>query len=132
MLERGSIRHIDRYKQLLDFSGLQFERKITPTDIDMLIDFGSKELVIGEFKSAGAPVHRGQLRCITSLLEVHHSYGIRSLGMIAYHDYPPEQVIMVSKLLVDQLWFHPRKGWVPESKGRTVREIIDAWREWGH
>lgn len=130
MKARGDIFNERRYKQLVSFVGLEFERKITPTDFDMVIDFGGKEIVIGEFKLFGNELPHGQRLCITNILEALFRSGVKPLGLIACHDVPPEERIEAATLIVSEVWFAPDKGWRPEQRARTVRQVIDDWRKY--
>lgn len=47
---RGEIVHRDRARQILDFSGMSFDYKITPTDIDGLIEYRNKCFIFFEVK----------------------------------------------------------------------------------
>jgi hypothetical protein len=47
---RGEIVYTKRKQQINSFKNLQFENKITPTDIDGVIDFGNKYFVLFEIK----------------------------------------------------------------------------------
>ena len=126
---RGVIKNLKRYKQLLSFEGLKFERNITPTDLDAIIDFASKEWVLIEYKTEGNPVLRGQRIAISSLLEHQAKSGIKALGIIATHNYPSHEIIDGAQCLVIEVWTQ-RKGWQQPRQQRTVRETIDFWRDW--
>jgi len=47
---RGLIKYPSRYKQLISFEGLERHRKITPTDIDGLIDYAGNAFFYMECK----------------------------------------------------------------------------------
>lgn len=47
---RGEIKFIDRYKQLISYEGLERHRKITPTDIDGVIDYNGNAFIFLEGK----------------------------------------------------------------------------------
>lgn len=128
MKSRGEIRSIEAYKQLNDFSGLLFERKITPTDFDLVIDFGGSEWVLGEIKHKQASVPYGQRLCLTRALEAHYKAKVKALGIIAYHDYSPSELIPVASLIVAEVWTDPDPGWRLPSRTATILEIIRAWR----
>lgn len=131
ILARGAIRNPERYRQPHDFSGLQFERGITPTDFDLVLDFGGREWVVGELKLQGTKVPEGQLRAITSALNSHTLAGVRSLGLVAVHNCQPDEVVDAAGCWVRDYWIAGR-GWcqVPVSKPRRVREFIESWRNW--
>lgn len=65
----GTITNRDRAKQIRDFSGLQYAGKITPTDIDGMIDFGNKAFVFFELKFGNTPLHYGQRLALERLVD---------------------------------------------------------------
>lgn len=128
--KRGEIFNLEKYKQakLLDFSGLQFERKITPTDIDLIIDFSNKEWVIGEFKTKGTDIPYGQKLCLERLCKNLTLQTKQVLGFIAFHQTSnPNQIIKASECIVTEIWYD--NTW-KESSPRTVRDLIEKWRQY--
>ena len=129
---RGAIRHPETYRQMFDFSGLQFERKITPMDIDFCLEFSGRQLVLGEFKGPGGKIRRGQRKALTTLAIAAHRGGMDVLAFIARHDSAPDEVVKAHLAQVVEVLspdFHPfwRK---PSGGDRRVRELIDSWRVW--
>lgn len=129
---RGEIKNMERYKQLHDFSELIFERGITPTDFDLVIDFGRRQWVLGEIKSVGKALPRGQRMAIEAALLAHTQAGIDCLGFVADHDTASHELIHVANLPVREYWLSQHKHWSPVHgyPGRTVKEFIEAWRAW--
>lgn len=130
MVERGAIRNVERYKQLIDFSGLIFERKITPTDIDLFLDFNGTEAILGEFKLQGKSLPYGQRRALNELLKDATNSGKHTLGFVAEHQTPPDQQINAATCLVVEYWSDKTPLWKPPKQPINVREMIDRWREW--
>ena len=64
---RGSIQFPDRARQLIDFSGLRYN-KITPTDIDGFIEYHDEAIVFMEFKYGNAELPYGQKLALERLL----------------------------------------------------------------
>lgn len=127
--ERGKIINLARYKQakLLDFSGLYFERKITPTDIDLIIDFGDKEWILGEFKTKGNDIPYGQRLCLERLLKSLLLNQKLVLGFIAFHETQDcNKIIDASECIVTEIWYNDK--W-HKSLPRTVKNLIEKWRE---
>ena len=125
---RGTIHSLERYKQLIDFSGLRFERNITPTDFDAAIDFGSKEWVLIEYKHKGNPLSSGQRRCLESALLAHQKSGIKALGIVANHSTEADEVIDGASCNVIEVWSNGQ--WRTPRVQRTVKETIDFWRSY--
>lgn len=59
MSERGKIKYPLSAGQLRDFSGLQYGR-ITPTDVDALIEYQDKAYILIELKTSGVKLEYGQ------------------------------------------------------------------------
>jgi hypothetical protein len=53
------IRNEKRVTQAIDFTGIQ-SGKIHPTDIDFVLEFDNKVLILGEVKYKGNPIPTGQ------------------------------------------------------------------------
>jgi len=123
---RGKIHAIERFKQLLSFEGLNFERNITPTDFDAVIDFGSKEWVLIEYKHEGNSLSWGQRKCLSSALEAHQKQGIAALGILAVHNTKSDELIDAASCRVVEVWIKGK--WIMPKQIRTVRETIDFWR----
>lgn len=131
MIQRGAIRHKDRYLQakLLDFSGLQFERKITPTDVDLFVEFGNTEYIIGEFKLMGKGLDYGQRLALSNLLNTIASVqGKRVFGFVAEFNCPPGEEIQAANCTIAEYWHNPLNRWVKPSSVLSVKDGIELWR----
>ena len=82
---RGKIYNRDRSKQTYDFSGLCFGN-ITPTDIDMLIEYKNRAYVILEIKYGDAKLPAGQDLALTRLTDDLEHSGKSTLCIIASHE----------------------------------------------
>lgn len=66
MTERGNIQNVDRRRQILDCDGLQFPSairryaNITPTDLDLFIEYNGRCFILAEIKYKGKEVGYGQ------------------------------------------------------------------------
>lgn len=127
---RGAIYNVERYKQLLDFSGLRFERNITPTDIDMFLDFGGKEFIVGEFKKTGNSMPYGQELALNQLLKnLSRNPRNEVLGFVAEHNTPVDQQINAASCYVAKVWRIREPKWLQPSRPITVKDLIDRWRD---
>ena len=70
---RGEINYIKRAQQILDFSGMLFDYKITPTDIDGCIEYRNKCFMFFEVKykndEGTAPLPFGQALALTRIID---------------------------------------------------------------
>lgn len=124
--ERGEIRNRANAKQLRDFRGLQFERGITPTDIDAFLDFGDKLFVFVEAKHGRAEPPTGQRIALERVCTATQSSGRESYVLLAHHDTPSTQDVDLATATVSCV-FH-KHCWRPVRVNLTVREAIDGLR----
>ena len=123
MSDRGVIQHRDRARQILDFHGLQYERGITPTDIDLFLDFENKAFVFGEIKHRDTQLTYGQRLALERLVD---ACPITSILFIARHNIDDcEQDVDVSILYVDE--YRWERVWKDVVKQETVRQFIDRF-----
>jgi len=129
---RGQIFDRSRSRQIIDFSGLRYG-KITPTDIDGLIEFRNKYFILIELKLHNAQMPRGQeiafVRMVLNLKKANKP----SVLFIASHDVEdPEDDIDASKAIVTKL-YHPADGiaparrWMQFNNKKSLRDAIDLF-----
>lgn len=123
MLPRGVIRNPEQAKRINDFSGLRFG-KITPTDIDGLIDFQDKAYVLIETKYTGGHMPFGQRLAIERLIDIIEETGRRSLALVAEYKNNDGEIDCAKAVVVEyrmkHVWRIPR---VP----LNVRDAIDRF-----
>lgn len=122
--QRGKIYNPDRAGQLKDFSGLRWD-KITPTDVDGLVDFGDKLWVNMEFKYGDAPLPYGQRLAIERLCS-DLAKTKPTLGIIARHTHPANEPIDCANAEVAEIWYDGK--FTPPAGRYTVRTLTDAFR----
>jgi len=118
-MDRGVIYNRDRATQVRDFSGLRFG-KITPTDIDGLIDFGDKCFVIIETKFGDTELPYGQRLAIERVIDKLPL----SLAIIASHDKSAQEDIDVADCTVTE--FRTQRSW-KKIKKYNVKKLIDLF-----
>jgi hypothetical protein len=123
---RGKIHHPGRYRQLVDYSGLQFERGITPTDIDGVLDFNGRLFIFLEFKHGDAPLPFGQRLALQRLCDGLIRPHIQAAVILARHDDPVDREVMASKAIVSEYrWF---RRWRKPQHQITVLQAIEKIR----
>lgn len=134
MDNRGKIKNMARYDQSkrIDFSGMRFERNITPTDVDMALEFQGNEFIFGEYKLEGADFLHGQKLCMENLCTaISRDKTKRVLAFLAEHNTSVDQVIDASSARIISWWRFDESQWVEiRSEVRTVFEFINKWRIW--
>jgi len=134
MDNRGKIKNMARYDQSkrIDFSGMRFERNITPTDVDMALEFKGNEFIFGEYKLEGADFLHGQKLCMENMcLAISSDKRKRVLAFLAEHNASVDQVIDASSARITSWWRFDESQWVEvRTEVRTVLEFINKWRNW--
>lgn len=126
--ERGKVRNRSYYNQVRDFSGLRCGMKntITPTDIDLFIEYENICYVCGELKFGDTSLEEksGQRLALQRLCD-DMSKIKPTIVIIANHKCGPDEDIDVSKTIVREMRFHGE--WRPPKTELTTRELIDMF-----
>ncbi len=122
MVERGVIRNRDRARQIVDFHDLRWG-KITPTDIDGLLDFGNKVFVCIEYKYEDAEMGYGQELAFKRLVDALSKPCILIQATHSQHD--PNKDIDGANARVVRVYYKGK--WYPSK--HTVRQVIDTFLE---
>ena len=122
MVERGAVYNRAYAAQLRDFTGLNYG-KITPTDIDAVIDFGGKACVIIEMKHKGARLPYGQALAIERIIDGLQRGGVDSIALIAEHDSKGD-IDFALGTVVKYRWLGE---WLEMKHNWTVRHAVDGF-----
>lgn len=122
-MERGKIRNREAGKQIIDYSGLRFN-KITPTDIDGLIEFQGKAFIFYEFKYMGAPMPLGQRIALTRMVDAICMGGTPAMLILGSHNNPAAEDIDAANAVAKSIYWNGSWG---SGCGRTVREVTDGF-----
>ena len=130
-MPRGVIEHKSRAQQINDFSGLRYG-KITPTDVDLFIDFGNRIFVIGEIKYKDKPCSYGQYLAIERFVDRLAKTGdIKALMFVAEHDvYDTDSEVNVANCIIREYRLGRVTRAVTLQKPRkkiTVKQLIDKF-----
>lgn len=105
-VKRGQVANVVRATQWRDYSGLRFERNITPTDIDGSLDFDGKLFVMLEYKFKGTPLSHGQRIHLESHTKAINSGDKKAACLICEHETPANQPIDgASAIVTEYLWW---------------------------
>ena len=119
---RGVIVNEARARQLRDFSGLTYGT-ITPTDIDLCMEYRDRSFVFAEIKMPGHEIPKGQRIALERIVD-----GLRAAGKVAVlflveNNQPdPEIPTAVSSCIV--LKFYCNRRW-RDGGGKTPKEWMD-------
>lgn len=122
--QRGVIQNRNRKQQIANMNGLRFN-KITPTDLDAVIDFDDRLFVFIEGKFIATPIPFGQQLAINRLCDACHRPPHRyAYAIIADHHHPSDEDVDFSNMTVRTIRQNGR--WKPPmQRGLTVRQAID-------
>jgi hypothetical protein len=122
MTNRGVIENRERAKQLRDFSGLQYG-KITPTDIDGLIEWKDIAYIIIETKFENAELPSGQKLALERLCDDLQNYK-HTIVIISTHNHPVNEDIDLANTMVKR--YRWQRKWVDMTDNPyTVKKLID-------
>lgn len=123
-MERGVIRNRAHATQVRDFRKLRFGN-ITPTDIDMLIEYRNLGWVYGELKFVGAELPFGQRLAMERMCD-DLARAKPTLGIVAQHNTSGD--IDVAEAIVTEMRWQAR--WVVPAERTTVKELVDRFVKW--
>tara|TARA_R110000765_G_scaffold413412_1_gene513436 strand:+ start:1009 stop:1416 length:408 start_codon:yes stop_codon:yes gene_type:complete len=126
------IRNSKQVTQAISFEGLQ-NKKIHPTDVDILLEVDNKFIIIGEVKKINNDIPFGQKKALERIIK-RWEYGNYILLKIV-HDFNndnsdiPASICKVEKYYYKEKWYDIK----PEFKNKTLVEIINKLaNHWNH
>lgn len=118
--KRGTVQHDKRIRQLVRFSGIKYG-SITPTDIDMSLDYHKKLFVFCEFKLKGTEVLDGQKMHLEALVD---GLGQNAIAFICEHDIEDaSQDVIAADAIVKSYYYCGE--WTKAKNAKTVKWCID-------
>ena len=121
------IRNSNQTKQGLDFTGVE-NGKIHPTDIDAVLEFDNKALILIEVKKKGSKIPLGQRLLLERLCGSWHTE--KSIVLYATHAYGDEtRDIPLSECVIDACYY--KKAW-RSIKSKPLKETLNKiGKDWG-
>ena len=124
--ERGKIHNLARYKQSVEFHGLRYG-KITPTDIDGLIEYRNKVFVFYELKLRGKTIDHGQKMALQNVADGLNRQGKYAIVLKCEHDVHDTAKIVDAATAEVTLVYWFGKWTQPKQLGITAREATDSF-----
>lgn len=118
---RGEIYNRQRAKQINNFNGLSYG-KITPTDIDGLLDMHGKCAILIEMKYKDAPLPFGQKLALERVVS---NSKVASICIVAAHDLPVDLDVPVADCIVREYFYHGK--WHEPKEQYTVKRMCDEF-----
>lgn len=127
-MDNSLYKNKERARQLVSFHNLQYERGITPTDVDLFMDFGNKVFIVGEIKYNNKPCDKGQYLAILRFVDriATTTPEVKALMFVAEHqEHNPQNDIDAASCQVREY----RTGRVTRKveKKMTVKQLIDGF-----
>lgn len=143
MVKRGDVEKVEyskssfhspkRAKQLIDFAGMKFNKKVRPTDIDafngeslsasMDFDRGKKGFVFYEVKYLDNGMDVGQILHLEALCD---NLKTPSLALHVSHDVEDtNKPVFLKDCIVQNAYFEGK--WVSHWNGKTAQEVTKAF-----
>ena len=122
---RGAVHTKHRAGQLRDYSGLLLDRKITPSDIDGVIEYGDNIWVFIELKIEGVEMPYGQRLMYERLVDDLAVTGKPTMCLVAEHNTSVEEQINAALCSVSE--FRYRGKWHKPIRNINLREAIDKF-----
>lgn len=124
---RGTIKYLNRFKQVISFEGMERLRRITPTDIDGFIDYGGKFFIYMECKHEGKDLEYGQRLAMENIVKSHTMAGHRACAIWFCHNSSYEDVIICKDQVVKSIYGgkNGKLRWI-NVYNKTVIQIIET------
>lgn len=119
----GQFHNHTRARQLVSFSGMTWG-KISPTDLDCVLEFQNRLFIFVELKSSGAPVPQGQRLCLERLASaISQDPSKTAVSIVADHWTPSSEDISCGSCLVREVFTGGQ--WRPAKEQVTVKRMVD-------
>lgn len=126
---KSKIQNPRRMKQLIDFSGLELDGGIYPTDIDGLIEYHNSEYIIIEVKHGKTNVPYGQKLALRRMVDDFTKAGKRAMAIVCEHRIDDtSKPIIAASCKVREIYYGGERQWRPPDNQMTVRQAIDSFR----
>lgn len=123
---RGSIQFRERAKQLIDFRGMVYGNKITPTDFDGVMEWhDAKTWVVYEFKYNDAQMSYGQRKALEEFVDDEVKAQKEAIAIVCRHYVAdPQKDVLAADAVVDMFYWN---GKWHSGNGRKCKEFTDSF-----
>jgi len=113
------IKHEKRIKQVLNFKGVG-NSKIHPTDIDAVLEFDKKFLIMFEVKYKGVQVPTGQELVLHRIADAWEVAGGEAFVVYCWHETETSEIVNMQNTVVYKV-YHNKKNFKRE---QNIREFL--------
>lgn len=125
MAQIGEIRNEENFKQPLLFTGIIRHRGISPTDIDMCIEYNGNAILLFEFKHYKSELTTGQRLLLERLVDCYQSENKIAAAILVYHYNDAIEPIIAKNQFIDSVYTNGK--WTKYNNLTTVEEIIEKF-----
>tara|TARA_R100000231_G_scaffold119893_2_gene90032 strand:- start:2540 stop:2932 length:393 start_codon:yes stop_codon:yes gene_type:complete len=120
------IRNRNQVKQVIDFTGVQ-NGKMHPSDIDFVLEFDNKVLILGEVKRQFNRIPTGQKLILERIVDSWNGYGI---AIKVEHNFKDDTVNIPLEECKVTAWYHKNNWQYPKKKYDFVYFINRLGVKW--
>jgi hypothetical protein len=113
------IKHEKRIKQVLDFRGVG-NSKIHPTDIDAVLEFDNKFLILFEIKLKGVSNSIGQELVLKRLADCWEKTNGNAFVLYCEHETDPQEIVSMENTTVHRIY----SGGVNYKRNQNLKECL--------
>jgi hypothetical protein len=128
-MEKGKIRTLNRYKQLMNYVGLDLPGNITPMDIEGTIEINNLLFGFYEFKLKGIECPYGQKLWYEHMIQTIYQAGKIGYVLIIEHETPAEEEVISRDLPVTKVYWTGNMKWRTPKNKTTFNEAIKAFHQ---
>ena len=120
-----NINYMGYAKQLLVFDGLELARNASPMDIDGVIEWEDKKIVLIEIKKKGVKVPYGERITLQRMINDFATAGKLAVALVADHTvFDSRQDVRVADCIVREVYTSAGREWRPPKKMMTVEQLV--------
>ena len=122
------IKNRGRASQIIDFTGITYG-KISPTDIDGLIEYHDKAVILFEMKYENAVMPWGQQTALERICDDIRHAGKESVVFICSHSvWNYHEDVKAAETIVKAVYWHGK--WRGITEGKTLNEWVTKYLKW--
>jgi len=118
-MRKGLIRNENQVKQAIDFKGLDYG-SIHPSDIDAVLEFDNKHLILFEVKRLGNNIPIGQRLLLKRVCD---NWKGNSIVLKAEHNCNDEETIFLDECVLTE--YYKSGKWVKTNGTTNIKEVLD-------
>lgn len=112
-------------KQLLLFDGLELSRNASPMDIDGVIEWEDRKIVLIEIKKKGVKVPYGERLTLQRMVNDFGKAGKLAVALVADHTvFNPTEDVRVADCIVREVYTSSERVWRPPKRMMTVEGLV--------